>query len=107
VRDLEDCLIAPLSDHRGAFFLSMVVEDKVGVFAKIATEMAKRHISLESIKQFGKRSNHLLKDRTTIPLQEVVLVTHEASEADIRATIEAIRATNFVHGDPKLLRIES
>ena len=102
---LEEFLVLPLEDHVGSFYVRMIVEDRVGVFASIASHMALRNISLESIKQLptqkGKRSAEKEPG-----LQTIVFVTHETSEKNIREGLATIAKDKFVRGLPKILRIE-
>ena len=85
----------------------MIVEDRVGVFATIAAEMANKQISLASIKQIGSPfSNEADKQSSASKRQRIVLVTHEASEGNVDAALQAITAQKFICGTPKVLRIE-
>jgi homoserine dehydrogenase len=102
---LEDFLVSPLQDHVGSFYVRMIVEDKVGVFASIASQMAKRNISLESIKQLPANSSKREADREA-GVKSIVLITHETSEGNIQAALKKIENDNFLRGKPKILRIE-
>lgn len=106
--ELEDFSVLPIRDHRSSFYISMVVEDRVGVFAAIANEMARQEISLESIKQIGPHSRRGRAFRKTVTgeAQTIVLITHEASENSIEGALAAIRGKKFVRGVPKVIRIE-
>jgi homoserine dehydrogenase len=102
---LEDFLVLPLKDHIGSFYVRMIVEDKVGVFASIASHMAKRNISLESIKQLAVRSAERAAEKEA-GLKSIVLITHETSGENIKTALSMIENDKFVRGKPKILRIE-
>lgn len=106
VRQLEEFSVLPLKEHRGSFYVRMEVEDRVGVIASIANEMAKRDISLESIIQLDRRKKILSPPEGRVIVQTIVLVTHEASESRLKNALDAIGLYKFVRGTPKVLRVE-
>jgi homoserine dehydrogenase len=91
---------APMKAHAGGYFIRLTVEDKVGVFASIARNMAAHAISLESIMQRAGANAGKDSDKT------VILVTHETTEAAVRAAVDAISAEGYLTDQPQVIRIE-
>jgi homoserine dehydrogenase len=94
----------PLQRHAGGYYVRLAVEDRPGAVAAIASRMAERGISFESIMQrqpFTKSGDN--PGRTPVP---VVLITYATTEATIREAIEAIIRDGAVAGRPQSIRIE-
>ena len=88
----------PMQRHEGGYYIRLDVADKPGAMAAIATRMAERGISLESIVQ---KAAHGSGQR--VP---VVLITHATSESLVREALDLVVADGFVSGRPQLIRIE-
>ena len=88
----------PIAAHRGAYFLRLMVVDQPGVLADVTAILRDHGISLESMLQHGRKPGE------AVP---IVLVTHETSEAAIRAAIAGIAGLEAVLKAPALIRIES
>ena len=86
--------------HEGGYYIRLAVYDKPGAFAGIATRMAERGISLESIVQRGKGG-----DKTGAPVP-VVLITYATTEKLVREALDAIVADGYVAERPQSIRIE-
>jgi homoserine dehydrogenase len=94
---------APLRRHEGGYYIRLSVPDVPGAFAAIATRMAERGISLESIVQRGAGR---LKDRDRKDGVDVILITHATSERLVREALEATAADGSIEGPPQVIRIE-
>jgi homoserine dehydrogenase len=88
----------PVQRHEGGYYIRLDVADRPGAMAAIATRMAERQISLESIVQ---KAAHISGAR--VP---VVLITHATTETLVREALDAVVADGFVRGKPQLIRIE-
>jgi homoserine dehydrogenase len=86
-------------DVRCAYYLNFSVKDEPGVLARIATALADRRISIAAVQQ--REQNDQGKP---VPL---VIVTHQAREADLRAAIAGIDASPSTLAPTRLIRIES
>jgi homoserine dehydrogenase len=93
---------APLRRHEGGYYIRLSVPDVPGAFAAIATRMAERGISLESIMQHGARS---ARERGETAVG-VILITHATSERLVREALEATAADGSIDGPPQVIRIE-
>lgn len=85
--------------HDGGFFIRLTVKDQAGVFASIATCMAKNNISLESIVQ------HAEQHVEGVP-QTIILVTHGATEKQVRKAVDEMRTEDYLISMPQVIRIE-
>ncbi|GJE53591.1 Homoserine dehydrogenase [Methylobacterium thuringiense] len=93
--------------HEGGYYVRLTVHDRTGVAAGVATRMAEREISIESIVQrrsakAASSDPHGLS-RQPVPL---VLITYAATEGNIRAALDAIAADGLLAEAPQLIRIE-
>ncbi len=81
--------LRPIDEVVLPYFLSLLVTDRPGVFAKVASVFGEEHVSIASIVQ---------KSRGAVA--DVVLVTHAAPEKSMRrvldrlGTLEAVKAVN-------------
>lgn len=72
--------LLPPADARGRFYVALRVVDRPGVLAAIAGALADHSVSIETCIQKG---------RDTDPV-ELVFVTHDSREGDVRAALAAI-----------------
>ncbi|MEM1377264.1 MAG: homoserine dehydrogenase [Pseudomonadota bacterium] len=96
--DLKPYIRARMRAHSGGYFIRLVVHDKPGVFAAIASRMADNDISLESIVQRG--------DHAADAPKTVILITHKTTESAIREAIGAIENGGHLVSKPQVIRIE-
>jgi homoserine dehydrogenase len=87
----------PMSRHRGATYLRLMVLDQPGVIADVTGILRDAAISLESMLQRGRAPGE------PVP---VVLVTHECEEAAMDAALARIAALPTVVEPPARIRIE-
>ncbi|MCI5073917.1 homoserine dehydrogenase [Oricola sp.] len=98
--ELEPYRRAEISSHAGGYFIRLTVHDRIGVFASLAGRMAENSISLASIVQHGAVKGGESETKT------VVLVTHETTESEIRAALEAVTGDGHLVSRPQVIRIE-
>ncbi len=99
---------AKLGQHQGAYYVRLSVYDRPGAMARIAGRMGEREVSLESIVQRRPRGSRPGIDARPKPGSEtpVILITHETTEAAIRAALDAIHKDGQVSEKPQMIRIE-
>lgn len=107
---LERAERAPMQRHEGGYYVRLQVLDRPGAAATIATRMAERGISLESILQKGERRSAAvlpipapLAPAVAVP---VILITYATTEMMIRAAVAAIAEDGVLDGPPQVIRIE-
>jgi homoserine dehydrogenase len=88
----------PIEAHVGAYYLRLMVVDRPGVIADVTAALRDAGVSLESMLQRGRSPGE------AVP---VVLVTHETSEAAMRAALDRISALDAVLEPPTMIRIEA
>ena len=94
----------PVQRHEGGYYIRLMVQDRPGAVASIATRMAERGISLESIMQ--KRpltSKSSAEPKDVVP---VVLITYATTETIVREALEKVVADGMIAGLPQVIRIE-
>ncbi|HEY8080683.1 MAG TPA: homoserine dehydrogenase [Acidimicrobiales bacterium] len=76
------------------FYLSLAVADRPGVLASVATVFGRHSVSIRSMEQIG-----MLDDA------RLVFLTHDASEADMAATVDELERLDAVKAVGVLLRV--
>jgi homoserine dehydrogenase len=87
----------PMDCHAGAYYLRLMVEDRPGVIADVTAVLRDAGVSLSSMLQRGRSAGE------AVP---VVLVTHDTTEAAMRAALARIAALDSVTEPPAMIRIE-
>lgn len=101
VAELEAAQRIPMQRHEGGYYIRLSVHDRLGAAAAIATRMAERQISLESIVQ--RRDP---RDPAPVGLAPVALITYATAEAQVRSALDAVMADGFLAEAPRIIRIE-
>lgn len=91
--------LRPHEEIRCAYYVNFSVKDEPGVLARIASRLASERISIAAVQQ--REQNDQGKP---VPL---VIVTHEAREADLRRAIDAIDRDPATLAKTRLIRIEA
>ena len=92
--------LRPMSHLQTRYFLRLLTLDRPGVMAAIATVLGDRGISLASVVQ---KESVVLGD--DVPGAEIVLTTHEASEAAVQEAIAILRHMPVVKSVGSVLRV--
>jgi len=91
--------LRPHDEVRCGYYLRFSVKDVPGVIANVAQTLARRNISVAAVQQREQNS-----EGAAVPL---VILTHQAREADVRAAIDEIDRSATTVAATKLIRIES
>ena len=89
------CTIAPVAELVTRFYARFLTRDHPGVIGKLGTCFGNHGVSLESVVQIGVQGQ----------LAEIVVVTHNVSEGNFRASLEEIRTLEAVDSVPSVLRV--
>jgi len=92
-----DIPIKPMDELVGQYYLRFAALDKPGVLAQIAGILGKHHISIASMIQ---------PERLLGEVVPIVIMTHEAQEANVRQALEEIDNIYVIKGKSRLIRIE-
>ena len=87
--------IRPMGETVTRYHVSLDVADKAGVLASVAQAFAVHDVSIQTVHQEGHG------DEATL-----VLVTHEATDAALSATVEEVRRLDSVRAVASVMRVE-
>ena len=93
--DYADRDIAPIESTKTKFLIRLEVADKAGVLAAIATVFANHGVSIQTVNQAGRNSD-----------AEVTIVTHLATEGELKATVASLKAMDMVNKISSVIRVE-
>ena len=93
--------VLPMSSVTTRYQITLTVLDEPGVLAAIATLFSDRGVSVEGVSQSVRDGGD--SERPTATL---VIITHEASESALAATVEALAVTDVVSAVVSVLRVE-
>ena len=96
VGPLPEANTRPIDDVASAFFISLAAFDKPGVLSQITNVFGERNVSIRSMEQEG------FGDEA-----QLVFITHEALERDLRATLDDLRSLDAVKSIGQVLRAVS
>lgn len=94
---MAEAKIKPRGDIRCRYYVRLTAVDEPGVLSRISGALGKYDISIESVVQKGRDEGQ------AVPL---VLMIHEAKEADIMAALNEIMEMKVCLGDPVVIRVE-
>jgi homoserine dehydrogenase len=87
----------PLDDITMTYYIRFTALDRPGVLSRISGILGEHAISIKSVQQKGRRSEG------AVP---IVMMTHQAREADVKAALADISGLDIVSDAPVLIRIE-
>ena len=98
---------APMQRHEGGYYIRLMARDLTGTAATIATRLAERGISIESIVQRHpeRNSEQKISTRTSSPVP-VILITYATTEDAVRGALQAVQRDKVISGRPQVIRIE-
>jgi homoserine dehydrogenase len=91
--------VRDVGEHRGRYYLRFSVLDRPGVLARIAGALGAFDVSIEQMVQDARGA-------TTDAPVNVVMLTHQARERDVRAALTEIAALGHVVARTRMLRLE-
>lgn len=93
--DYADRDIAPIETTKTKFLIRLVVQDKPGVLAAIAQVFAAQGVSIQTVDQNGREAD-----------AELIIVTHLATEGELKATVDALTKMDIVSKISSVIRVE-
>jgi homoserine dehydrogenase len=93
--DYADRDIAPIERTKTKFLIRLEVEDKSGVLAAIAKVFADSGVSIQTVDQNGRNAD-----------AELIIVTHRATEGELKSTVEALQKMSIVTKISSVIRVE-
>ena len=93
--DYADRDIASIETTKTKFLMRLEVQDKPGVLAAIAQTFAEQAVSIQTVDQNGRDDD-----------AELIIVTHGATEGELKATVEALKKLSIVTKISSVIRVE-
>ncbi len=87
-----------MSQHRGAFYVRLMVVDRPGVFADVAAALRDEQVSMESVLQRSRNPGEIVP---------VVMTLHDTEEQAMLQALQRIGQLDTVVESPRLIRIEN
>jgi homoserine dehydrogenase len=91
--------LTPVGDVRTRYYLRFQVHDRPGVLARLAGALGEASVSIEQMVQEGGAGS------SGVPV-DIVMLTHEALERDVKRALEAIARSGVAAAPPRLIRIQ-
>ena len=90
-----DRAVLPMGETRTRYHVSLDVDDRAGVLAAVAAAFAEHEVSIQTVRQEGRGDD-----------AQLVVVSHEATDARLRATVGALREMPAVREVISVMRVE-
>ena len=90
-----DLPVLPMGRTETRYHVQIDVDDKAGVLAAVAQAFAEHDVSIQTVRQEGRGDD-----------AQLVVVSHRATDADLAATVEAVRGMAFVREVSSVMRVE-
>jgi homoserine dehydrogenase len=91
--------VMPIEEVRGRYYVRFQVHDRPGVLARLAGALGEAGVSIEQMVQEGGGGS------SGIPV-DIVMLTHEATERDVRRALAEITRSGVAASVPRLLRVQ-
>jgi homoserine dehydrogenase len=89
--------VKPMGETQSRYYVRVLVVDRPGVMAAIASEFGRAQVSIESLIQKGRGQDPV----------SVVFVTHRARERDMQDALKQIEGLDVVHSIASVIRVEA
>jgi homoserine dehydrogenase len=89
------CEVLPMGETVTRYHVALDVDDRAGVLAAVAHAFAEHDVSIQTVRQEGHGDD-----------AQLVVVSHQATDAALAATVETLRGMDFVHDVSSVMRVE-
>ncbi|MFD1249458.1 homoserine dehydrogenase [Nocardioides ginsengisoli] len=90
-----DRAVLPMGETRTRYHVAIDVDDKAGVLAAVALAFAEHGVSIQTVRQEGRGDD-----------AQLVVVSHEATDAALAATVDHLRDMDIVREVTSVMRVE-
>ena len=90
-----DRAVLPMGETRTRYHVAIDVDDKAGVLAAVALAFAEHGVSIQTVRQEGRGDD-----------AQLVVVSHEATDAALAATVDHLRGMEIVREVTSVMRVE-
>lgn len=92
--------LRPATEMKHAFYIRLDVMNRAGMLGRFTTILGNHNVSIDAVIQ--QQESDTEKGNVSVP---VVILTHEAKEADVASALEEIQASGVIIGIPVRFRI--
>ena len=96
-----DLPVLPVGEARTRYHISLAVADRPGVLAQVAQVFAEHDVSIETVRQHVRPGTEGAESQANL-----VIVTHQAAEAALGATVDALASASSVTEVVSVMRVE-
>ncbi|MBA2956624.1 homoserine dehydrogenase [Nocardioides sp. MAH-18] len=90
-----DRTVLPMGETVTRYHVAIDVDDRAGVLAAVAMAFAEHGVSIQTVRQEGRDAD-----------AQLVVVSHEATDAQLAATVEMLRGMEIVREVTSVMRVE-
>lgn len=90
-----DRAVLPMGETPTRYHVAIDVDDRAGVLAAVADAFARHDVSIQTVRQEGRGDD-----------AQLVVVSHEATDARLAATVEELRGMDIVRDVTSVMRVE-
>ena len=90
-----DRAVLPVGETVTRYHVAIDVDDRAGVLAAVATAFAEHGVSIQTVRQEGRGAD-----------AQLVVVSHESTDAQLGATVEHLRGMDIVREVTSVMRVE-
>ena len=90
-----DRRLLPMGETVTRYHVAIDVDDRAGVLAAVATAFADHGVSIQTVRQEGRGAD-----------AQLVVVSHQATDAQLSATVAALREMDIVREVTSVMRVE-
>jgi homoserine dehydrogenase len=90
-----DRVVLAMGETRTRYHIAIDVDDRAGVLAEIATAFAEEDVSIQTLRQEGRGED-----------AQLVVVSHDATDAQLSSTVERLRGLACVREVTSVMRVE-
>jgi len=87
--------VLPMGETVTSYHVQLDVDDRAGVLAAVATAFAEQGVSIQTVRQEGRGAD-----------AQLVVVSHPATDAQLSATVDYLRAMDIVRAVTSVMRVE-
>ena len=87
--------VLPMGETRTRYHVAIDVDDRAGVLATVALAFSEHGVSIQTVRQEGRGAD-----------AQLVVVSHEATDAQLSATVEQLRGMEIVREVTSVMRVE-
>lgn len=90
-----DRAVLPMGETVTRYHVAIDVDDRAGVLAAVATAFSEHGVSIQTVRQEGRDAD-----------AQLVVVSHESTDAQLAATVEMLRGMDIVREVTSVMRVE-